>query len=37
MNYTSPSKYILLMTEREMNEAGANIFGCNLKEAYEHL
>jgi len=33
MDYTSPSKYILLTTEREMNEAGANIFGCNLKEA----
>ncbi|MFB2771874.1 hypothetical protein ACE1AT_21690 [Pelatocladus sp. BLCC-F211] len=33
MNYASPNKYILLVTEREMADAGATIFGCNLNQA----
>lgn len=33
MTYASPNKYILVVTEREMNDAGANVFGCNINEA----
>lgn len=31
--YASPHQYILLTTERELDDAGANIFGCNLQQA----
>lgn len=33
VTYASPHQYILLTTERELDEAGANIFGCNLQQA----